>query len=395
MHEIPLEVFDETLRDGEQQSGLCCSYEAKLELAKLIAATGVHQLDLMPAIDEAEAQLACTLVRHGLGDILTAATPIGKSYVDLAKACGLKRIVLFYATSDRLLVLRDPELRLDDALQGKTIDDDIPAAAVQRARDGMLQRVLETLHYAISKGMDLKVDFAAEDANRADPDFLLQCIRELAPFLGHFLLCDTVGALQPERASRWLTDLRKSAPHARLGVHFHNDMGLALENTLQAVMAGATMVSGTFGGIGERAGNVALDQVLNGLRLRYDRRVAGIDYEAIDAVTARLDALGLRPAAPYSRQAQRHTSGIHVQSLLQDRRSYTIFPEQEPEIWFGKMSGAANFQYLFEKRLGRPLAKDEYVRLSAVLKRRARTEQRCYSSEEVLHLLATGALDGQ
>lgn len=170
-------------------------------------------------------------------------------------------------------------------------------------------------------------------------------------------------------------------------------MGLALENSLRAVLAGATMVSGTFGGIGERAGNVALEQVLNALRLRHQMTVAGIDYDAIAAVCAHLENLGLRPATPYSRQAQRHMSGIHVQSLMQDKRSYSIFPEQEPEIWFGKMSGAANFQYLFEKHLGRSLPKAEYERLSTRLKRRARREQRCYSTDDILALLAAGELD--
>ena len=320
MTDLSLKIFDETLRDGEQQAGVCYSYASKSDLARLIARTGVQQIDLMPAVDEEEANLARALVHDGLGPLLTAATPIGKSFVDQAQACGLSRIILFYATSDRLLFLRDPEVRLDPSLKGKTVDDDIPRAVIQRVRDNMIRRVMESLCYATSEGVHLQVDFAAEDASRADTDFLVQCIREFGPHLGHFLLCDTVGVLRPEATPRWVAQLLAAAGNARLGVHFHNDMGLALENTLQAVLAGATMVSGTFGGIGERAGNVALEQVLDGLRLRHNLRVAGIDYDAVPSVTAYLDGLGFRPAPPYSRAAQRHVSGIHVQSLLQDTR---------------------------------------------------------------------------
>jgi isopropylmalate/homocitrate/citramalate synthase len=198
--------------------------------------------------------------------------------------------------------------------------------------------------------------------------------------------------LQPERVRPWIGDLLRHG--VRLGAHFHNDLGLAVENTIRAVLGGATMISGTFGGIGERAGNAALDQVLDGLLVGHGIRVPDIDYAALSHVTDYLRRRGMEPAAPYSRAAQRHMSGIHVQSLLQDRRSYCVFPEAEPEIWFGKVSGAANFQYLFERRLGRSLPQSTYRTLSARVKRRAQTEQRCFSAEEVLAMLERGDLDG-
>ncbi len=391
MTEIPLTLSDETLRDGEQQAGVFYSYQSKAELARLIGQTGVDQINLMPAADEGEAAIAKALVNEGFGKFLTAATPIGRTYVDQAKACGFRRLVLFYAVSDRLLFLRDPDARRDVTLEGKTIDEGIAPGIVQRARDNMLARVGDSVRYA-TRELGLRVDFAAEDASRADRDFLVQCLRELGPPLDHFLLCDTVGILEPTTTTAWVEDLRRAAPDTRLGAHFHNDFGLALENTLQAVLAGAAMVSGTFGGIGERAGNVALEQVVSGLRARFGLRVAEIDDAAVVHVTAYLEGLGLRPAPPYSQAAQRHVSGMHVQSLLQDRRSYCVFPHLEPEIWFGKMSGASNFQYLFEKTLGRALPRSEYARLSTLVKKRAQQEQRCFSTTEVIALLEAGAL---
>jgi homocitrate synthase NifV/benzylmalate synthase len=137
---------------------------------------------------------------------------------------------------------------------------------------------------------------------------------------------------------------------------------------------------------------VALEQVLAGLRGRFGQRVEGIDEEGVEAVGRRLDELGLRPAPPYSREAQRHESGIHVHALLQDPRSYSTFPGVEPEIWFGRFSGASNFQWLCERILGEPRPREEYERLSAALKRRALRESRCYSAQEVAALLREGRL---
>jgi benzylmalate synthase len=111
MNTLPLKVFDETLRDGEQQAGLFFRYEEKKTLAHLIAATGVHRIDVMPVIDDSEEHLLKALVADGLGALLAPATMMGKTFIDHAKSCGVERIILFHAVSDRLLFLRDPEIR--------------------------------------------------------------------------------------------------------------------------------------------------------------------------------------------------------------------------------------------------------------------------------------------
>jgi len=392
MQNFQLGIFDETLRDGEQQAGLCFPADVKREIADLVVRTGAHQIDLMPAVDPLEAELVRELVGAGFADRLTPATMLGKPHVDLAKSCGVGHIILFYGVSDRLLLLRDPELQDHPALAGRDLGGELPGELVARARDNALQRILESVRHATGRGLDLRVDFAAEDASRADPDFLVRCLRELGPYLEHFVLCDTVGVLQPERASRWVSELREASRETPLGVHFHDDCGLALENTLAAVQAGASLVSGTFGGIGERAGNVALDRVLQGLRLRYGLEVTGIDYDAVARLVATLDERGYRPARPYSPESQRHESGIHVHALLRDPGSYSIFPDAEPEIWFGRFSGASNFEYLCERVLGEPREPADYERMAAELKRRAAREGRCWSPDEVAEWIARGTL---
>ncbi|MGF1515637.1 MAG: LeuA family protein [Elainellaceae cyanobacterium] len=382
METLNLLISDETLRDGEQQVGLFI--DDKAALAHLIAQTGVHQIAVMPGIHPSEAQLVTDLAAVGLSQV-AASTMMKRAAIDQSKACGIQEIILFHAVSDRLLFLRDDAIAADPTFQNKTIDDDIPAGVVQAMRQRMLDNALEHVRYAVSQG--LRVCFAAEDASRADFYFLVDCINALAPHISQILLCDTVGVLTPEKSFVWIHDLAEytSAP---LVVHFHNDMGLALENAIQAVRAGAQGVSGTFGGIGERAGNVPLEQLLRGLRVRFGWEVAGIDYDALDPVTDYLHARSLRPHPPYSPQAQRHESGVHVSSLLRDRQSYAVFPYGQPEIWFGKCSGASNLQYLFEQHLGQPLGRSQYEHLREVIKAIALEEKRSFSIDEVAALLA-------
>lgn len=390
---LNLKIFDETLRDGEQQAGVYFNAKAKEELAYLIAQTGVHRIDLMPSIAPIEEELVKSLVQENLAAVITPATMMGKRFIDHAKSCGVKRIILFHAVSDRLLFLRDQDVRKNHLFSGKTIDTNIPEMLLHRIRRNMIRKVVDNLKYATSEEVGLKVDFAAEDASRANHDFLVDCINQFSPYLEYFMLCDTVGILSPDRSYKWVSQLLEQTNDAPLAVHFHNDMGLALENTLQAIVAGASMISGTFSGIGERAGNVAIEQVLNGLKVRFGVEVDGIDYDAIQTVITKLNTLGYKPAAPYSCPAQWHETGIHVNSILYDRKSYSIFDYEQPEIWFGKCSGASNFQYLFEKCLNHPLPANRYRYMRSVIKDLAIQEERSYSTQEVIDLYEKGVFD--
>ncbi|MCU0524073.1 MAG: 2-isopropylmalate synthase [Elainella sp. Prado103] len=391
METIRLQISDETLRDGEQQVGVVFEREDKRQLAHLIAQTGVHQIALMPAIHPTEEHLVKSLVQAGLGHRVAASTMMMRPLIDQAKTCGVEQIILFNAVSDRLLFLRDPDMRQHSIYRNQTIDDRIPPPIIDRIRQNMLRNVLKHLQYAAELG--LKICFAAEDASRADFDFLVECIRAFMPYLDRFLLCDTVGILTPEKTYIWIHDLLQCTEQAALSVHFHNDMGLALENTIQAIRAGAMGISGTFGGIGERAGNVALEQVLHGLRLRFGWEVEGIEYAALTAVTDYLDRRNIRAHPPYSQQAQRCETGIHVNSMLRDHHSYAIFPHGTPEIWFGKCSGSSNFQYLFERHLQRSLNRDQYERLRSTIKVLSIQQKRSFSVSEVLEMLEQGLLE--
>ena len=302
---------------------------------------------------------------------------MGENHIDRSQACGVETIILFNAVSDRLLCLRDSSVC-------NIFNPD--TAIIEGVRDRMLERVIAHAQYAVSKG--LKICFAAEDASRADFDFLVECINKLHPYIEHFILCDTVGILNPEDTKLWVRNLIEFT-HNRtpLTVHFHNDRGLALENTIQAVLAGAMGVSGTFGGIGERAGNVAIEQVLNGLKLRYGWQIPGINYDALAEVTNYLSQQGFRAHAPYSPASLRYETGIHVDSLCSDRSSYYLFTQGEPEVWYGKFSGASSFEYLFEHCLKQPQPAKKYQEFREQIKNMAIEQKRSFSQAEVLAIL--------
>ncbi len=375
--EVKLTIFDETLRDGEQQVGIFFDAKIKQDLAKLIVATGVHYLALMPEVHHTEAKLVKSLVDRGWQKTVAASTMMGKDFIDRSYECGVETIILFNAVSDRLLALRDCQTKSEAV---------ICSQAVSQIRQRMLDKVLAHLSYARSKG--LKICFAAEDASRADFDFLVECINKFHPYIEHFILCDTVGILTPEATKRWIHNLVEFTDNQTpLTVHFHNDRGLALENTLQAVRAGAMGISGTFGGIGERAGNVAIEQVLNALKFRYGWQVEGINYNALANIANYLAERGFRANPPYSPASLRYETGIHVDSLLRDRQSYYLFDYGEPEIWFGKFSGASNFKYLFEHYLNQPRSPQEYQQYREIIKAVAIEQKRSFSTEEVLKIL--------
>ncbi len=219
MKTLPLKISDETLRDGEQQAGVFFSYETKRTLSHLIAKIGVDSINIMPSICQTEESLIETLVSEGLKDRIISTTMLSQQQIDQAKASGINRIFLFHALSDRLLFLRNRQIRELPEFQGKTVDDNIPQAIIDTLRQEMIAKVLENLRYATSEEVGLKVVFAAEDATRADFDFLVHCICSFRPYVEHFMLCDSVGVLSSEKSYVWIHNLRQSTNEAPLGVH--------------------------------------------------------------------------------------------------------------------------------------------------------------------------------
>jgi isopropylmalate/homocitrate/citramalate synthase len=354
-------VFDETLRDGEQQPGIVFSAGEKMELAGLIHDAGASFIDVMPFSSRQDEDIARKLSGKGIN--IVPATMVHESFVDHSIDCGVKGVILFSPLSDRLLKVRGKSHK-------ENLDD-----------------CLRVIRYAEKQG--LEVHFAAEDASRAHSDYLSKFVEAATPFLHHFLVCDTVGCLMPEKAHELIGFTKKHADkNCLIGVHFHNDLGLAMENSVQGILAGAQVLSGTFTGIGERAGNADLLRTLAELKREHGMKAKGIDYSLLDGLCTKVRAFaGKGPAKPLTKQAFHHESGIHVSALLKDPLSYCVTrPEHlglKHEVFFGRGSGTSNFEWLY----GKKFSEKDYALMRDKTKELSLKHRKTFTGKEVRKLL--------
>jgi len=307
-------IFDTTLRDGEQSPGATMTREEKIRMARQLETLGVDIIEAgFPAASEGDFQAVAAIaetVKKPIVAALCRALPadIDRGF-DAIKGAQRRRIHTFLATS---------ALHMEHKL-GKT-----PAQVLEMAE--------AAVRYAAAKGVE--VQFSAEDAARSDPAFLVEvCDRVIAAGATVINIPDTVGYAQPAEFAdliRHLLATVRGADKVTFAVHCHNDLGLAVANTLAALHAGARQAEVTLSGIGERAGNASLEQVVMGLNTRpdYYNLDTGIVTEEIFPSCRRLSGIIGQPIPPYApiigRNAFAHESGIHQHGILKDRRTYEI-----------------------------------------------------------------------
>ncbi|HKC38919.1 MAG TPA: 2-isopropylmalate synthase [Gemmatimonadales bacterium] len=336
-------IFDTTLRDGEQAPGNAMSPEAKLRLARQLDTLGVDVIEAgFPAASQGDlrgVQQVAEVVRR---PIIAALARCHERDIDAAaealQPAQRKRIHVFIATSDLHL---EQKLRIDRAECIERV-----RAAVQRAR-----------------GYAADVEFSAEDATRSDLDFLcrvvLVAITEGATTIN---LPDTVGYTTPAEYAELFRAVRDRVPEAEkvvLSAHCHDDLGLAVANSLAAIDAGAGQVECTINGIGERAGNAALEEIVMAGRVR-PQVVAfqcGVNPREIVRTSRLLShEIGVFPQpnkAIVGRNAFAHEAGIHQHGVLQNGLTYEIIAPETvgaggSSIVLGKHSG----RHALERRYG-------------------------------------------
>jgi 2-isopropylmalate synthase len=327
---------DTTLRDGEQMPGATLEPHEKLQIALALQEAGVHSIDAgFPASSEADVQAIQSMVGQIKGPVLTALCRTLKGDIDAAdralagQAAHKRGVSLFCGTS--------PLHRRDK---------------LQKSEAEILALIVETVAYASDKFPI--VAFSPEDASRTEIEYLCQCYREAidagATTVG---FPDTVGILTPQKARDFIRRIQDNVPNldrALLAVHFHNDLGLAVANTLACIEEGANVVQCTVNGIGERSGNASLEEVVMALTLHPDQyqRTHKIDTTKLAPLcrmVAELTGIALAPQKPIGGANIFATeAGIHQDGLLKNPDTYLPFrPEMVGEsgirLVLGRHSG--------------------------------------------------------
>jgi len=329
-----LVVFDTTLRDGEQAPGFSMRIEEKLRLARQLEALGVDVIEAgFPIASEADAEAVRRVAQQTTRAIVAALARCAPGDIDRAAwslaPARRARIHTFIATSDLHL---SRKLRI--------------------SREACLDAAVQSVTRARAFTDD--VEFSAEDATRSDLEFLCRVVERVIDAGATTInLPDTVGYSTPDEISGFFRAIMTRVPNAHRAVfsaHCHDDLGLAAANTLAAIGAGARQVECTINGIGERAGNASLEEVVMATRVRSDLLPVQtqIVTEQLYASSQMLsDITGERVQANKAvvgRNAFAHEAGIHQDGMLKDRRTYEIMrPEDvgvpQTTLVLGKHSG--------------------------------------------------------
>ena len=357
-------IFDTTLRDGEQAPGFSMDGHAKVRMAHALAELGVDVIEAgfaaaSPGDEEAIRRVAgevegvtvCALARAGEGDIRAAARAIAPA------ARG--RIHTFIATS--------PVHR---------------AAKLKMSRGEVRTAAVHAVEHARTFACD--VEFSAEDAIRTEPEFLAEVLQAAYDAGARTLnVPDTVGYATPAEVARlfaWLIEA-VDRPGAVFSCHCHDDLGMAVANSLAAVGAGARQVEGAMNGIGERAGNCSIEEVVMALRTRADVYgvTTGVSTPRLLAASRLLCEVTGEPIARnkavVGRNAFAHEAGIHQHGMMCDAATYEIMRPQDvgfdgTDLVLGKHSGRHALAERAE-RLGYPLTGDQVAVAFAAFKARA------------------------
>ncbi len=342
-------VLDTTLRDGEQTPGVSLSPEEKLQIAKALDDLGVDYIEAgSAATSPGEAEGIKRIANEGLRAKILSFSRVMEKDVDLCRRCDVDGLFLVAPTSEGHI-----------------------RAKLQTTPSEFLERISGVVEYAKSSG--LCVDLCCEDGSRTDIDYMKRILDRVGDQIDRFTIADTVGAGSPELMAGYFQQLSryKKLPY---GVHCHDDLGLAVANTIASVKAGANTVNVTINGLGERAGNAPLEEVVSALDILYGYNTS-IKTERLYKVSKLVEELtGVAVQANKAlvgKNAFTHESGIHVDGLLKNTSTYEfVKPEyvgRKRVFMFGKHVGGKGLKAVMDG-LGIQVNEDQFKRIFREIK---------------------------
>ena len=329
----PVIIYDTTLRDGEQCPGVSFTISEKLEIARMLDELGIPQIEAgFPVVSEEERKAVKAITNENLrADILVLSRSLIGD-VDEALKCDVDGVLVFMPL---------PEVHLRRKLK----------VTYEKA----VEMAVKTAEYAKEHGLFVQV--SVEDATRTPLQRLLDFFSKVVEVKPDRIgLADTAGCITPSGMKYLVRKIRRNID-VKVAVHCHNDFGLAVANSLAAYEAGAGAISVTVNGIGERAGNAALEEVVTALYFLY-----GVDLglrlellKPLSELVAKLSGISLNSLKPIvGENAFRHESGIHVAAVLEYPRMYEPYEPSlvgnRRQIVFGKHSGLKGIIKYLEKQ---------------------------------------------
>lgn len=331
--------FDTTLRDGEQTPGVSLQTPEKIEIAKGLVRLGIDVIEAgFPAASPGDFEAVQTIAREVKGTTICGLARANEKDVqkvaDALKDAERSRLHVFIATSEIHMKYK-----------------------LKMTRQDVLDRVKSILEFA--KGKFDEIEFSGEDAARTDLDFLCEVFGvAIAGGATIINVPDTVGYMNPNEFGDKIRYIKEHTPgieNAIISVHCHDDLGLANANTLAAIKAGARQVEGTINGLGERAGNVAIEEVVMALKTRHDYfgdlqvNIDTKQFTKVSKLVSRLTGVVVPPNKPIvGSNAFAHESGIHQHGMMSNPETYEIMtPEsvgaEKTDLVLGKHSGRHAF----------------------------------------------------